>query len=350
MRRRKRFRWNEVLINGKYSRDIPSCLDYWFDVFHYKNKDYLAIYSTSFEIYEIKETPFELNLELINEFLIVPGCRVTVKAENNIVAISANDAIGARNANNLIYAIPYEVRTNKKSENSHHVIKMEKTCSSGVEVDQLLTLQPICIIEDMITSGVSISKTRIALLHCNGSISDLNYYYISNESKCALFENKQNGQSFKIPPKDYKELKHFLSEKVYPRLNKNELMESAKNQKYGMTLRSSVLDAVRMMSKILNQMKIFYGTKALWLPNTNFSKEKIDTDRITDRYVWKATRRRLDEHYSHPVALGRPTEPVWPGDYNRPIPDDNIQFEDESNSIAFLLLLFRKRPSHTDPT
>ena len=124
-------------------------------------------------------------------------------------------------------------------------------------------------------------------------------------------------------------------------------------------------------------MKIFYGTKALWvsficyhcstipyslygivpvfytrfqLPNTNFSKEKIDTDRITDRYVWKATRRRLDEHYSHPVALGRPTEPDWPGDYNRPIPDDNIQFEDESNSIAPLLHRSRKRPSHTDPT
>ena len=69
------------------SRDIPSCLDYWFDVFHYKKKDYLAIYSTSFEIYEIKETPLELQAELINEFLIVPGCRVTVKAENNIVAI-----------------------------------------------------------------------------------------------------------------------------------------------------------------------------------------------------------------------------------------------------------------------
>ena len=62
-------------------------MDYWFDVFHYKNKDYLAIYSTSFEIYEIKETPLELKAELINEFLIVPGCRVTVKAENNIVAI-----------------------------------------------------------------------------------------------------------------------------------------------------------------------------------------------------------------------------------------------------------------------
>ena len=69
------------------SPDIPSCMDYWFDVFHYKNKDYLAIYSTSFEIYEIKETPLELQAELINEFLIVPGCRVTVKAENNIVAI-----------------------------------------------------------------------------------------------------------------------------------------------------------------------------------------------------------------------------------------------------------------------
>ena len=38
---------------------------------------------------------------------------------------------------------------------------MEKTCSSGVEVDQLLTLQPICIVEDMVTSGVSISKSRI---------------------------------------------------------------------------------------------------------------------------------------------------------------------------------------------
>ena len=77
------------------------------------------------------------------------------------IYFSANDAIGVRNANNLIYAIPYEVCTNKKSENSHHVIKMEKTCSSGVEVDQLLTLQPICIVEDMVTSGVSISKTRI---------------------------------------------------------------------------------------------------------------------------------------------------------------------------------------------
>ena len=80
---------------------------------------------------------------------------------DHYIYFSANDAIGVRNANNLIYAIPYEVCTNKKSENSHHVIKMEKTCSSGVEVDQLLTLQPICIVEDMVTSGVSISKTRI---------------------------------------------------------------------------------------------------------------------------------------------------------------------------------------------
>ena len=102
-------------------------------------------------------------MELVNEFIIVPGCRVTVKAENNIVAIrsvfkydfslsltvktlpdymitlkyifSCNDAIGKRNANNLIYAIPYEVLTNKKSENRHHVIKHEKTGLHGVEVE-----------------------------------------------------------------------------------------------------------------------------------------------------------------------------------------------------------------------
>ena len=76
-----------VLYMKMINSDTPSCMDYWFDVFHYKNKDYLAIYSTSFEIYEIKETPLELSVELVNEFLIVPGCRVTVKAENNIVAI-----------------------------------------------------------------------------------------------------------------------------------------------------------------------------------------------------------------------------------------------------------------------
>ena len=81
-------------------------------------------------------------------------------------------------------------------------------------------------------------KFCLALLHCNGSISDLNYHFISNEYKCALFENKQSKKSFKIPPKDYKELKQFLKEKVYPRLNKNEHMESAKDRKYGMTLRN----------------------------------------------------------------------------------------------------------------
>ena len=90
----------------------------------------------------------------------------------------------------------------------------------------------------LISFSLCPKKIHLALLHCNGSISDLNYHFISNEYKCALFENKHNEKSFKIPPKDYKELKQFLKEKVYPRLNKNEHMESAKNRKYGMTLRN----------------------------------------------------------------------------------------------------------------
>ena len=168
-------------------------------------------------------------------------------------------------------------------------------------------------------------------------------------------------------------------------------MESAKNRKYGMTLRnvlsfrqlcdtcrtyafgifrlrklknrSTVLDDVRMMSKILNQMKIFYGTKALWvsfsvitiepvhylhiqLPNTNFTETKVDTDRLTNRYIWKATKQRLEEHYSSRPYAQQPRLD-WPGEYSRPIPSD-IVIEDE-NTTTPLLHRSRKRPSLVDP-
>ena len=127
--------------------------------------------------------------------------------------------------------------------------------------------------------------------------------------------------------------------------------------------RSTVLDDVRMMSKILNQMKIFYGTKALWvsfsvitvemvhyfciqLPNTNFTETKVDTDRLTNRYIWKATKQRLEEHYSSRPYAQQPRLD-WPGEYSRPIPPD-IVIEEESTTTP-LLHRSRKRPSLVDP-
>ena len=98
------------------------------------------------------------------------------------------------------------------------------------------------------------------------------------------------------------------------------------------------------------------------LPNTNFTKEKFDTDRITARYIWKATRRRLHEYDSYrarnglgdtaaqataPVLRPRPSRMAdWPGNHNRPIPDD---VHEEEISTAPLLHRSRKRQSLVDP-
>ena len=79
-------------------------------------------------------------------------------------------------------------------------------------------------------------------------------------------------------------------------------------------------------------MKIFYGTKALWvsfsvitvvmmyyfhvkLPNTNFTETKVDTDRLTNRYIWKATKQRLEDHYSTRPHAQQPRLD-WPGEYS----------------------------------
>ena len=118
-----------------------------------------------------------------------------------------------------------------------------------------------------------------------------------------------------------------------------------------------------MMSKILNQMKIFYGTKALWvrfsviiveltyylniqLPNTNFTETKVDTDRLTNRYIWKATKQRLEDHYSTRPHAQQPRLD-WPGEYSRPIPPDIV--DEEENTTTPLLHRSRKRPSLVNP-
>ena len=102
-------------------------------------------------------------MELVNEFQIQPSCRITVKAENGILAISLNDVNDEHHANNSIYAIPLDVLVGKR--------KFSITDSD--EEDGYTIINPICVFEDMITSGISVSKSRIALLHCNGAISDL---------------------------------------------------------------------------------------------------------------------------------------------------------------------------------
>ena len=96
------------------------------------------------------------------------------------------------------------------------------------------------------------------------------------------------------------------------------------------------------------------------MPNTNFTTKKVETDRITERYVWKATRRRL---YQHDLAVHRnaplnsPEEQIprtrprverridWPGSHQRPIPDD---IHEEETTTAPLLHRSRKRPSLVD--
>ena len=82
------------------------------------------------------------------------------------------------------------------------------------------------------------------------------------------------------------------------------------------------------------------------MPNTNFSKLKVDTDRLTDRYIWKAATQRINQHYASRSHVEQP-QLDWPGDFHRPIPADNI-IEEESTTTP-VLHRSRKRPSLIDP-
>ena len=147
------------------------CVNYWFDIFSHQGKTYLAILEGPLRIWKIEDHRAHLAsnhsrsdlVELVNEFQIQPSCRITVKAENGILAISLNDVNDPSHANNSVYAIPFDVLVGKR--------KFGITDSE--EEDGYIVINPICVFEDMITSGISVSKSRIALLHCNGAISDL---------------------------------------------------------------------------------------------------------------------------------------------------------------------------------
>lgn len=142
------------------------CVNYWFDVFEHESNTYLAALAGGLKVWKIDERGARSDVyELVNEFQIQPSCRITVKAENRILAISLNDIHDADHANNSIYAIPYDVLVNRRDCQITDVRRQ-----SGYES---VMINPICVFEDMITSGISVSKSRIALLHCNGSISDL---------------------------------------------------------------------------------------------------------------------------------------------------------------------------------
>ena len=184
--------------------------DYNFTIFEYKSRSYLACYENGFEnnefqelssrfgrnpkfgvwfstavisIYEILEKHegssgrFEMKLE--NVISIINGCRITLVANDNVLVISCNDSMEDRGANNLIYAIPFKDLIDSNFENfSHQIFDNDNNHLiltrqlSRWENKSLPVVQPIAIIEDMITSGISISKSRIAMLHCNGTISD----------------------------------------------------------------------------------------------------------------------------------------------------------------------------------
>ena len=143
---------------------MQGCHNYWFDTFEYESNTYLATLQGDYPVSELKVWKIDrawkvLNnrttrtyvQKLVNKFQLQSSCRITVQAENGILAISLNDIPNADYANNSIYAIPYDALVN----------------------DENASLHPICVFEDMITRGIGVSKSRIALLHCNGSISDL---------------------------------------------------------------------------------------------------------------------------------------------------------------------------------
>ena len=157
------------------------CVNYWFDIFSHEGKTYLATLEGSLKVWKIDDERAHLATnharselyEMVNEFMIQPSCRVTVKAENKILAISLNDIQEVDYANNSIYAIPFDVLIKDKPKISVSKSEYDSYRLSMEELTESKMIDPICVFEDMITSGISVSKSRIALLHCNGSISDL---------------------------------------------------------------------------------------------------------------------------------------------------------------------------------
>ena len=108
-------------------------------------------------------------VELVNELKIHSSHTsrsIMVKAENGILAISLRDGtIDSKQfgSANSIYAIPFDVLVGKRK---FGITDFE-------EEDGYTVIYPICMFEDIFTYGISVSKSRIALLHCNGAISDL---------------------------------------------------------------------------------------------------------------------------------------------------------------------------------
>ena len=187
-----------------YTR-MAQCVNYWFDIFEHQGQTYLATLSNTLTVWSIDDRRAHLAgnnsrdqiHEVVSEFQIRQSCRITVKAGSGVLAISSNDLHDLRLSNNLIYAIPFEVLIgNKEGGDIIQKVKFEDFTET--------VIHPICVFEDMVSSGLSISKTRIAILHSNGAISDLNYKQITNEQKLALYrENMAIASSAKTFEGDY---------------------------------------------------------------------------------------------------------------------------------------------------
>jgi hypothetical protein len=303
-------------------------VDYNFTIFEYKSRSYLACYENGFgnadfardrelysryerskfgvsfstaviSIYEIVEKDegssgpdddlsgrFEMKLE--NVISIIDGCRITLVANDNVLVISCNDTIEDRGANNLIYAIPFKDLIDSNFENfSHQIFDTDTEGPPLILSRQLLrwenkslpVVQPIAIIEDMVTSGISISKSRIAMLHCNGTISDFNYKSISDQQKIDLFNVKsiRKDYKYKVCPIEYttqppvkggnEEIMfingHQLNAAMDHRFNDTTGNSRRYRQQY--TYRRSL--KIPQLTERLFNMKIFYGMNSYWIPN-----------------------------------------------------------------------------------
>jgi hypothetical protein len=61
-------------------------------------------------------------------------------------------------------------------------------------------IYPIAVFSNMITRGIGISNTRIAMLHLNGAITDLNFRDISDAKKLEIFDRVAFGEKRSTQP------------------------------------------------------------------------------------------------------------------------------------------------------